>query len=260
MMTMATARMRAVTAAMAVAALVAAGCGGEEKPGPSRPVQAGTAATSTTTSAAAAGPQPVAPGRLEPGTYTTVEFRPTLSFRVGEGWGLLGDTENGIALSPKFDPTTDPDKYLQVTAVKWVFDEPLLTDKELDANREQHIRPAPRDLIGWLRANPYLKVGPLRPARLGGVRGVQFDVTVKKIPGPSNCPSFGGPNHCVLLFPITRGNEDPIELVELSGTPSRYTLVEVGGQPVLVSVGAPSDQFAAFVAEADKVLKTVSFA
>jgi hypothetical protein len=92
------------------------------------------------------------------------------------------------------------------------------------------------------------------------VRGVQFDVTVKKIPGPSNCPSFAGPNHCVLLFPITRGSEDPIELVEVSGTPSRYILVEVRGQPVLVSLGAPSDQFAAFVAEADKVLKTVSFA
>jgi hypothetical protein len=142
-----------------------------------------------------------------------------------------------------------------------VFDDPLLTDKERDANREEHIRPAPRDLVGWLRANRYLKVGPSKPARLGGVRGVQFDVTVKKIPGPSNCPSFGGPNHCVMLFPITRGpNVEPIELVEVSGSPSRYTLVQVRGQPVLVGVGAPSDQFKAFVAEADKVLKTVSFA
>jgi hypothetical protein len=260
-MTMAsTIRIRMATVAVAAVALVAAGCGGEEEPGPSRPIQEGPAATSTT-SGAAAGPRPVTPGPLEPGTYETVEFRPKLSFRVGKDWSLLGDAENGIALAPKFDPATGPEKQLTITAVKWVFDDPLLTDKELNANREQHIRPAPRDLLGWLRANPYLKVGPSRPARLGGVRGVQFDVTVKDIPGPSNCPQFGGQNHCVLLFPITRGsNVEPIELVEVGGTPSRYILVEVDGRPVVVTVGAPRDQFEGFVAEADKVLKTVSFA
>jgi hypothetical protein len=258
-MTMAgTVRVRVATVAVAVVALVAAGCGGEEESGPSRPIQAGPASTSTT-AAARAGPQPVAPGPLAPGTYETVEFRPKLSFRVGEGWGLLGDAENGIALAPRFDPATGPDKQLTVTAVKWVFDETLLTDKERNANRERHIRPAPRDVEGWLRANPNLTVGPSRPATLGGARGVQFDVRVKDLPGPSNCQQFA-PNHCVLLFPITRGGEEPIELTEVGGSPSRYTLVEVEGQPVLVTVGAPADQFAAFVAEADRVLRSVRFA
>jgi hypothetical protein len=251
-------RIRVATVAVAVAALVAAGCGGKEEPAPSRPIQEGPATTSTA-SGATAGPEPVTPGPLEPGSYTTVEFRPMLSFRVGEGWGLLGDAENGIALASRFDPAKGPEKQLTVTAVKWVFDEPLLTDKELDANREQHIRPAPRDLLGWLRANPHLRIGAARPARLGGVRGVQFDVNVKDIPGPSNCRQFA-PHHCVTLFPITRGSEEPIELVEVGGSPSRYTLVELRGQPVLVTVGAPTGQFAAFLAEADKLLETVSFA
>ena len=246
----------AVVAMAGLLALLAAGCGGGDEPAPARPIQAGPA---TTGSGGAASPRTLAPGPLEPGTYTTVEFRPTLSFRVGTGWGLLGDAEIGIALAPKFDPATGPQKQLTVTAVKWVFDKPLLTDRELDANRERHIRPAPRDLEGWLRANPYLKIGPSRPARLGGAPGVQFDVTVKNIPGPSNCLQFE-PHHCVTLFPIPRGKGEPIELVEVGGSPSRYILVEVKGQPVLVTIGAPSDQFAAFVAEADKVLKTVSFA
>jgi hypothetical protein len=239
-----------------VAALAMTACGGDDEPGPSRPIGAGPTSTSSGT---ASGTQTLAPGPLAPGTYETVKLRPKLSFRVGEGWGLLGDEENGIALAPKFDPATGPERQLSVTAVKWVFDEPLLTDKELDANRERHIRPAPADLVGWLRANPHLKIGPSRPARLGGVRGVQFDVTVRDIPGPSNCEQFA-PDHCVLLFPITRGSEEPIELVEVGGSPSRYTLVEVKGQPVLVTVGAPADQFKAFVAEAGKVLETVSFA
>jgi hypothetical protein len=152
----------AVVAAAGLLALAAAGGGGRDEPAPSRPIQEGPA---TTTSGAAASPRTLAPGPLEPGTYTTVEFRPTLSFRVGEDWGLLGDAENGIALAPKFDPATGPEQQLTVTAVKWVFDQPLLTDKELDANRERHIRPAPRDLLGWLRANPYLKLAP--PGRSG---------------------------------------------------------------------------------------------
>ena len=239
--------------------LAAAGCGGKEETGPSRPIETGPAAASTTT-AAAAGPRPLAPGPLEPGTYETVEFRPKLSFTVGEGWGVLGDAENGIALAPRFDPAKGPEKQLTFTAVKWVFDDPLLTDKELATNREAHIRPAPRDLERWLRANRYLEVGPSQPARLGGVRGVQFDLRVKDLSGPSNCQQFE-PNHCVLLFPITRGaNVEPIELVEVGGSPSRYTLVEVEGQPVLVTVGAPADQLEDFLAEADKVLKSVTFA
>jgi hypothetical protein len=249
---------RIVSVVMAGLLVLAAGCGGGEEVGPSRPIQTGPATMTTT--AATAGPQPVAPGPLEPGTYETVEFRPKVSFRVGEDWGVLGDAENGIALAPRFDPARGPDKQLAFTAVKWVFDDPRLTDKELATNREDHIRPAPRDIERWLQANRYLEVGPSKPARLGGVRGVQFDLRVKDLPGPSNCQQFE-PNHCVLLFPITRGaNVEPIELVEVGGSPSRYTLVEVEGQPVLVTVGAPADQFEDFLAEADKVLKTVTFA
>jgi hypothetical protein len=243
-----------------VVALAAAGCGGGDEPAPARPIQQ-EAATSTSGAAAGTAAEPVSPGALEPGTYETVRFRPKLSFKVGKDWGLLGDAENGIALAPKFDPATGPVKQLTFTAVRWVFDEPLLTDKERDANREAHIRPAPRDVEAWLRANPYLKIGPSRPARLGGIRGVRFDVSVKDPPGPTNCPQFGGPHHCVYLVAITRGaGVEPIELVEVGGSPGRYTLVEVRGQPVLVGVGAPPDQFEEFVAEADKVLKTVRFA
>ena len=251
---------RMVAAVLAVVALAAAGCGGGDEPAPARPIQQ-EAATSTSGAAGGSAAEPLSPGPLEPGTYQTVDFRPTLSFRVGKDWGVLGDAENGVALAPKFDPATGPERQLTFTAVRWVFDEPLLTDKERNANREAHLRPAPRDVEAWLRANPYLRVGPSRPVRLGGVRGVRFDVRVKDLPGPTNCPQYGGPHHCVYLIAITRGTGvEPIELVEVGGAPSRYTLVEVRGQPVLVGVSAPPDQFAAFVDDAGKVLETVRFA
>jgi hypothetical protein len=46
----------------------------------------------------------------------------------------------------------------------------------------------------------------------------------------------------------------------VGGSPSRYTLVEVEGQPVVAVVGGPADQFEEFVVEAGKVLETVTFA
>jgi hypothetical protein len=83
--------MIAVTTAVALVA----GCGGDDEPASSRPIQAGPATTSTT-SAAVVGPQPLAPGPLAPGSYETVKFRPKLSLRVGEGWSLLGDAAQGL--------------------------------------------------------------------------------------------------------------------------------------------------------------------
>ena len=89
-----------------------------------------------------------------------------------QGLGLLGDNQNGILLAQQLDPTSNPERIIAVSTVRWVFDKPLLTDKELDQARERHIRPAPHDLLGWLRA--------------------------------SNCQQYA-PRHCVALYPITRG-------------------------------------------------------
>jgi hypothetical protein len=90
-------------------ALVAAGCGGNNEPAPARPIRQG-AVTTTSGAGGAGAPEPLSPGPLEPGAYRTVDFRPALSLRVGKDWGLLGDAENGIALAPKFDPATGPEK------------------------------------------------------------------------------------------------------------------------------------------------------
>jgi hypothetical protein len=115
-----------------VVALLAAGCGGGEKPG--------------------AGPAEAVVHRRE-------------------GLGPLGDAENGIALALKFDPATGPERQLTITAVKWVFDDTLLTDKERNANREAHIRPAPRDVEAWLRANRAGPAGRVRAPRPAAAEG-----------------------------------------------------------------------------------------
>ena len=250
-------RNRIAAVVLGMVALGVAGCGGGYEPAPARPI--GQEAVTSTSGAGRTAAQVLSPGPLEPGSYTTQAYRPKLSFRVGKDWALFGDNQNGILLAQQLDPTSNPERIISVSTVRWVFDKPLLTDKELDQARERHIRPAPRDLLGWLRVNPYLKLGRPKPVPLGGARGVQFDLTVKEIPGPSNCQQYA-PRHCVALYPITRGGGDPIDAVELSGTRSRYTLVHVRGLPVLVSVGAPPGQLRAFLPEADKVLKTVSFA
>lgn len=234
--------------------VVAAGCGDQGgTAGPAKPIQAGPTPAPSTQAAS----RELTSGPLAPGLYTTATYRPRLSFKVGADWALLGELPNGFLLAYQADPTGEPKKVITVSTINWVFDKPLLTDREVSTERDRHIRPAPRDLLAWLRAHPYLHLGTPKRVTLGGVDGQQFDVTVKKIPGPSNCQQFA-PAHCVTLFPITRTGE-PVDLAETDDAPSRYTLLRVGGKPVLVVVSAPKDQKAAFVAEADKLLRTVSF-
>ena len=155
---------------------------------------------------------------------------------------MQGELPDGLALAPNSD--ADTLRSVSITAIKWITDKPLITDGELRNVREQHVKPAPRDLLGWLRANPYLQLTARKPVRIAGLRGVQFDVTVRNVPrGMTTCAQFA-PRRCVTVFALTHG--EGFELAELEGVPSRYTLLDVKGQRVLVSVSAETGQLDTF--------------
>jgi hypothetical protein len=250
----------AALAFLAVMAIAAA-CGGNAEPARSAPTTAESAAASSTSPSAAAtptqsGPQILPSGDLEPGTYTTGAFKPRTTFRVGPNWVVQGELPGGLALAPK--SVADTLRSVSITTVKWIIDKPLITDGELRNLREQHVKPAPRDLVGWLRANPYLRLTAPKPVHLAGLRGVQFDLTVRNVPpGITTCAEFA-PKRCVTLFALTHG--EGFELAELEGVPSRYTLLDLKGQPVLVSVSAEKGQLDAFFrGQAAEILTTLSF-
>ena len=41
---------------------------------------------------------------------------------------------------------------------------------------------APKDMVGWLQQHPYLQTSKPEPVRVGGVKGLQFDVVLGDLP------------------------------------------------------------------------------
>jgi hypothetical protein len=117
---------------------------------------------------------------------------------------------------------------------------------------------APEDMVGWLQQHPYLQTSKPEPVRVGGVKGVQFDVVVGD--RPQNyipvCTTIVGNPNCVDLFRLSTGW--PILLVE--GEKVRAIVLEdVGGETVTIGFSSPASEFGELAPEAQKVLDSVEW-
>ena len=238
-----------------------AACQGDGEEAAPRRVSLSATTTSTTTGAAAAGaevrPLP-AGGPLEPGGYRTTTFEPAVSFRVGAGWEVpVAETPGSFTIGRDVDPTAPLDgKYLTFARVAQVFSTPLLTDDQLRGARGRYLRPAPRDLVAWLRDHPYLDVSQPKRVRVGGLAATQVDVAVADVPDrPDTCADFN-PLQCVALYPFAGS---PEIFVAVEGPPSRNLVLDLPGPPLVIAIDAPEAERAAFLAQAGTVLRTVRF-
>src|SRR5215212_6852429 len=91
---------------------------------------------------------------LRPGEYRTEEFKPSVSFRVGEGW-LTSPPEASDVLELEYGATTG----LAFTNVQEVY-------KPTEAGMTKVMEP-PEDLAGWFQHHPYLKTGKPEPVNVG---------------------------------------------------------------------------------------------
>lgn len=248
--------------AVGLAATLAAcqGDGGEEEAG-RRVSLSATTTTGGATGTTAAGPEgrPLpAGGPLEPGRYRTTEFELAASFRVGPGWEVpVAESPASFTLGRDIDPTAPADgKYLAFLRVEEVFTTPMLTDDQLRGSQTRYLRPVPADLVGWLRRHRYLATSTPARVRVGGLTGHRLDVRVKDLPDqPDTCADLN-PKQCVFLFPVS-GSHDV--WAEVEGPPSRMYVLDTGGLPLVISVGAPAAERAAFLAQATEVLDTIRF-
>src|SRR5918993_322637 len=128
--------------------LALSACGGDEKKAKARPL-------------------PEDPKALRPGTYRSEEFKPSLSFRVGKGWSS----------SPFLVEASD---VLQITRGQGqTAGITLLNAQEVyrpTKTGSANVVDAPKDTVGWLQQHPYLQTSKPEPVRVGGVKGVEFDV------------------------------------------------------------------------------------
>src|SRR5215207_1408335 len=195
---------------------------------------------------AKARPLPLYPAEaLHPGEYHSVKFKPPLSFKVGKGWEngeeQLSDTID-LGLQGCGPPGALTSK-LHLMNVKEVF-KPGTTN----------VVEAPKDLVGWLQHNPYLKTSKPKSVTVGGVKGEQFEVLVDHL--PKNHNGYCGLD-CLDIFNQSSG--DRIGYFTEGRKRKVFVLEDVKGDAVVIWYAAPLDVFDEFATEAQKVVDSVKW-
>jgi hypothetical protein len=206
--------------------LALSACGGDEKKAKARPL-------------------PEEPKALRPGTYRSEEFKPSLSFHVGKGW-----SSTSLEASDFMQIARGQTAGLGFGNVQEVY-KPTKTGGP-------NVVDAPKNIDGWLQQHPYLQTSKPEPVRVGGVKGLQFDVVVGDRPQsyiPTCTTIIGNPN-CVDLFRLSTGG--PILLVE-GEKAGVIVLEDVEGETVTIGFVSPASEFGEFAPEAQKVLDSVEW-
>jgi hypothetical protein len=206
--------------------LALSACGGDEKKAKARPL-------------------PEDPKALRPGTYRSEEFKPSLSFRVGKGWSSA-PLESSDFLQISRGQTA----VLGFVNVQEVY-KPTRTGT-------LNLVDTPKDMVGWTQQHPYLQTSNPEPVRVGGVKGVQFDVVVGDLPQNylGTCTSVVSNPNCVDLVRLRSGG--PILLVE-GDKAGGIVLEDLEGETVTIGFVSPASEFGEFAPEAQKVLDSVEW-
>jgi hypothetical protein len=207
--------------------LALSACGGDEKKAKARPL-------------------PEEPKALRPGTYRSEEFKPSLSFHVGKGWSSA--------------PLPEASDVLQITRGQTAGLVFLNVQEAYKPTKtgEPNVVDAPEDMVGWLQQHPYLQTSKPEPVRVGGVKGVQFDVVVGDRPQNyiPTCTSIIGNPNCVDLFRLRSGG--PILLVE-GDKAGAIVLEDLEGETVTIGFVSPASEFGELAPEAQKVVDSVKW-
>jgi hypothetical protein len=178
---------------------------------------------------------------LRPGEYRTEEFEPSASFRVGGGW-FTSPPEDSDVLQLEYGETAG----LAFTNVQGVF-------KPTESGTTQVVE-APEDLAGWFQHHPYLKTGKPEPITVGGVKGVEFDLTLAE-DLPKDYASECGTN-CVDIL-STQGSGHPIAY---EGDKTHYVVLEdVEGETVTIDYGGLATDFDKVAPQAQKLVDSVEW-
>jgi hypothetical protein len=219
--------------------LVTAACGGDGGQQAATEIER----TRTTEAPKAARKIPEEGQPLPPGKYLTTKFKPALSFRVvDEGWVNVGREQ--------------PDSFFfafgqREVSVLLGFATPL---KVYDPERlpKQVAVPAPKDWVAWYRNHPYLETGKATSVTVGGVSGMQFETEVSSV--PRDYPKVCGQTPCI---PVLETSD--LTWIMTLGDKDQITILDVGGETVIIDILAPEDDFEKLLPKAQKVIDTVEW-
>ena len=206
---------------------------------------------------------------LRPGIYRSEEFKPSLSFRVGEDWtNAPPEASDHLALG-----------WGQAWGLGFVAPRELYKPTKTGT---PNLVDAPEDLVGWYQRHPYLRTDEPEPVRVGGVEGVRFDVIVAKdlpedhygvcgldcvdiarfeqfdlvVRHPPDTHSGVRGSDCANPFCSSSGSLFSIREEEKL----RLTVLEdAEGETVTMGFGGPADKFDLHAADTQEVLDSVEW-
>ena len=193
-------RSRVLTAACTTALTLAlTGCGGSGSSAATAPSDH-PASTPPTTTEPPPCPNPEGDrclGKLGAGTYSTVVFRPKLTYTVPAGWFNFEDTPGNFLLVP---PSGDlPGVNAGTSDYIGVYTS--VAGEGYDCSGDTVATAAddsPAGVVRYLRARHGVIAGPARPVRIGGLRGFVIDLRLAHGAG-LHCPGFAPPYYPIIV-------------------------------------------------------------
>jgi hypothetical protein len=178
---------------------------------------------------------------LEPGRYSAEHAGPTFEFSVGEGW-LVGPSGDGPIFTLEY--AESPGAVVSFTR----FDGDAFLDS-CDPDSTITVEPSVGRLAEIIAGNPYLNASTARETEVGGFSGLVLDVGV---PAYTECSL---PYLLIWALPIGEAGD----FVQLADQQSRFIILDVGGDVIVVAVEAfPGVPFGAVLDATTELLGTVT--
>ena len=194
----------------------------------------------STTVAPAPRPFPSGVGAIDSGSWAPTQFRPRISFRLGDGWETdsPGETADHLFLI-RGAPAT--------STYPWL----LFLDVHRTSDYQDPLRP-PRpgtgDALEWLRQHPRLSVLQVANASVAGRPGMVIDVVVA-----SGYQSTACVRSCVVLFRLDSNDNVRLHV----GERLRMYVVDAADRQLVIIIEAPAEGFDTIARPAEAVVQSV---
>ena len=212
---------------------------------PREPVTAtGGATDSSGPLSAPATPRPARPGPLSRGTYATVNFQPSFTFSVDDGWVVDHDAADLFFMRRVLGES----EFVAYRA-NVVYTGPC------PESPTQRIEPGGDAFLDWLEAHPHLEAVNPRPRIVDGVTGIEIDV-IGGERSEACADDSANPDRPIYLVALAPGGG----MYALPGEEARFAVVELPSGTVSFALFTHPDRFAEeFRVQVDAVMDSVDF-
>jgi hypothetical protein len=251
--------MRIVVAAATLALLTACGSGSSSEP---------TAAPATTSSVAEptseATTRPPCPnpegqfclGKLDAGTYGTVQFQPAISYTVSAGWSNFEDMAGNFLLVPPTGNLKGVDG--GTSDFIGVYRSVVAHANACPSAPAPGVGTSPAAIMKWLQRDPAFRASPPEPVTVGGLSG--FVTTLRIAPSwKMTCPY----SHGLALAPLIVGSSSTfLDHNLIPGQATRLYLLDstsAEGQPTALAIEVVDIKDAGHLAAYSKLVDQLHF-